>query len=343
MTGDKIDKERLNRIFQGESTNEDEQFLLGLFRDKTLTDELKCQMKRQWYEVCSQESVSEKNLDHVLYKLNYDINSTGRQTESPVWRLLKHTARIAAAIVFIISVYTAIHNRTRSYDLSKTWTEIKAPAWIQASFTLPDSSKVWLNSRSGIKYRGDYLSERSVILDGEAYFDVHSDKAHPFTVEADALYIKALGTRFNVASYDDEQNMEIVLEEGELFINDKEFNRSIHVVPEELITFNKAQGEIMAEYVQTKPYVSWKEGKLVFRNDPIDVIARRLGRWYNVDVEIKGHDFDQLRLRATFVEENLEEVLWYLGKSLPIKYKIVEGGILSSDDFTKKKLIITLL
>jgi ferric-dicitrate binding protein FerR (iron transport regulator) len=145
-----------------------------------------------------------------------------------------------------------------------------------------------------------------------------------------------------VASYDDEQNMEIVLEEGELLINDREFKRSIHVVPEELITFNKEQDEFLAEFVQTKSYVSWKEGKLVFRNDPIDVIARRLGRWYNVDVEIKGNNFDQLRLRATFVEENLEEVLWYLKKSLSIKYKIVEGGILSGDDFTKEKVILTL-
>jgi ferric-dicitrate binding protein FerR (iron transport regulator) len=343
MTGDKIDKERLNRIFKGESTNEDEQFLLELFHDKTLTDELKCQMKRQWYEVCSQESVPEKNLDHILYKLNYDINACSERDVKPVLRFIKRAAGIAAVIVFMISLCTAIYYKTRSEGFNKTWTEIKAPAWTQASFILPDSSKIWLNSRSSIKYRGDFLSERSVILDGEAYFDVQSDKTHPFTVEADNLIIKALGTRFNVASYDDERNMEIVLEEGELLINDRELKRSVKVTPDELITYYKNQDEFRAACVQTKSYVSWKEGKLVFRNDPIDVIARRLGRWYNVDVEIKGHDFDQLRLRATFVEENLEEVLWYLGRSLPIKCKTVEGGVLSGDDFTKKKVIITLL
>ena len=343
MTGSKIDKERLNRIFEGENTNEDEQFLLGIFRDKTLTDELKCQMKRQWYEVCSQESVPGKNIDSILYRLNYDINTGSGRSVRPVWRFIKRAAGIAAAIVFMISLCTAIYYKTRSEDFNKTWTEIKAPAWTQASFTLPDGSKVWLNSRSVIKYRGDFLYERHVILDGEAYFDVNSDKTHPFTVETNDLFIKAIGTRFNVASYDNERDMEIILEEGELIVTDRELKRSFKVNPDELIAYNKKNDDFLAKYVQTKSYVSWKEGKLVFRNDPIDVIARRLERWYNVDVEIKGDDFDKLRLRATFVDENLEEVLWYLGKSLPIEYKIIEGGIYSGDYFSKKKVLIALL
>lgn len=343
MAADKIDKERLNNIFEGQENVGDEQFLTGIFHDISLTEELKCQMKRQWYEVCSHDSVPEKDLDHILYKLNYDINTSGRKEVNPAWKFIRRASGIAAAIMFLLAFSAAVYYKTRSAGFINTWTEIKAPAWTQASFTLPDSSYVWLNSRSSIKYRGDFLSNRLVVLDGEAFFDVHTDKEHPFIVEADNLIIKALGTSFNVASYSDENNLEIVLEEGELLISDKKLNRSFQVVPDELITYNNQKDEFHAEYVQTKSYVSWKEGKLVFRNDPIDVIARRLGRWYNVEVEIRGHDFDQLRLRATFIEENLEEVLWYLKKSLPIKYKITEGGINSGDEYSKKKVIITLL
>jgi len=342
MTGDKIDKERLKRIFEGEKTNEDEQFLRELFRDKTLTDELKCQMKRQWYEMYSQEFVSEKNLDHILYKLNYDINTDNGRSVKPVRRLITRAAGIAAAILFMISLCTAVYYKTRSEDFNKTWTEIKAPAWTKVSFTLPDSSKVWLNSRSTIKYRGDYLSDRKVTLEGEAYFDVRSDKKHPFTVEADNLIIRALGTRFNVASYNDERNTEIVLEEGELLVNDRELKKSVKVTPDELVTYNKCQNEFLTECVRTKSYVSWKEGKLVFRNDPMDVIARRLGRWYNVDIDIKGDDFDQLRLRATFTDDNLEEVLYCLERSLSIQCKVIEGGIGPDETYSKKKVEIIL-
>ena len=63
-------------------------------------------------------------------------------------------------------------------------------------------------------------------------------------------------------------------------------------------------------------------GKLVFRNDPLDVIARRLERWYNIDVEINGNITEDLRLRATFIDEDLEEVLGLLRRSLPIEYRI---------------------
>jgi len=342
MTGDKIDKERLNRIFQGECTNEDEQYLLGLFRDKTLTDELKCQMKRQWYEVNSQEPVSVENLDHILYQLNYDINTDSGRSVKPVRKFITLAAEIAAVIFFMISLCTVIYYKTRAENFNKTWTEIKAPAWTQANFTLPDSSKVWLTSKSSIKYRGDFLSDRTVTLDGEAYFDVRSDKEHPFTVEADNLIIKALGTRFNVASYYDEKNMEIVLEDGELLINDRELKKSVKVTPDELITYDKFQDEFQTKCVRAKSYVSWKEGKLVFRNDPMDVIARRLGRWYNVDVNIKGNNYDQMRLRATFIDDNLEEVLYCLERSLSIQCKVIEGGIGTNGTYSKKKVEIIL-
>ena len=43
------------------------------------------------------------------------------------------------------------------------------------------------------------------------------------------------------------------------------------------------------EVVQPQNISAWTEGKLVFRNDPLDVIARRLERWYNIDVEINGN------------------------------------------------------
>ena len=73
------------------------------------------------------------------------------------------------------------------------------------------------------------------------------------------------------------------------------------------------------------------------------MIARRLGRWYNVDVEINGDHLENVRLRATFVDENLEEVLYFLKCSLPIDYKTMAGGLMVDDEtYTKKKIIFTM-
>jgi ferric-dicitrate binding protein FerR (iron transport regulator) len=99
---------------------------------------------------------------------------------------------------------------------------------------------------------------------------------------------------------------------------------------------------LSTEKVQSEKYLVWTEGKLVFRNDPIDVIARRIGRWYNVDVEIQGNNYTDIRLRATFVDENLEEVLYFIKRALPIDYKILTGGLLNDDDtYAKKKITFT--
>ena len=60
------------------------------------------------------------------------------------------------------------------------------------------------------------------------------------------------------------------------------------MVPDDLVTFDKTEQDFSTETVQPQKYVSWTDGKLVFRNDPLDVISRRLARWYNIDVEVNG-------------------------------------------------------
>ena len=89
-------------------------------------------------------------------------------------------------------------------------------------------------------------------------------------------------------------------------------------------------------------YIAWKDGKLIFKRDNLVQIAQRLSRWYNVDIEIEGNNFTDVRLRATFIDENLEEVLYFLKRALPIEYKIISGGIMNDDEtYTGKKILLT--
>jgi ferric-dicitrate binding protein FerR (iron transport regulator) len=111
--------------------------------------------------------------------------------------------------------------------------------------------------------------------------------------------------------------------------------------PNELITYDKALSDFSTEVVQPQKYLSWTEGKLVFRNDPLDVIARRLERWYNIDVEVNVSVTEDLRLRATFIDEGLDEVLGLLKRSLPIDYKIENGNIQTDGVYRKTKVIIS--
>ena len=101
-----------------------------------------------------------------------------------------------------------------------------------------------------------------------------------FTLWTDTneVILKVLGTRFNIASYENDNNIEVVLEEGKLIFDDKEMKKSYSMKPNDLVIYDKTLKDFSTEVVEPHKYLSWTEGKLVFRNDPLDVIARRLER-----------------------------------------------------------------
>ena len=336
-----FDKEKLNRFFNGEYSDKDTSYVDEVFCDEDKEKELKCLLLRQFDGLLAEDEVDKKDLDHILYRIHYDINN--RLSERKIWsydNIVKWTLRIAGVIILPLAILLGIQTYKGTYLKKETWVEIKAPAWTRAQFLLPDGTTGWLNSNSSVKYNGNFNADRQVTLKGEAFFDVFKDNKRPFRVNTNEVTVKVLGTRFNIASYENENNVEVVLEEGKLVFNNKEMKSSCTMNPNDLVVYNKTQKNFSTEVVHPNKYLSWTEGKLVFRNDPLDVIARRLERWYNIDVEVNGGVDKDLRLRATFIDESLEEVLDLLKRSLPIVYRIEDRNLLPNGIYPKKKVII---
>lgn len=336
MEKKRVDIERIRRYFNGDN-KADFEYIRKIFTDQEYEDELEPFLRREWYELSEEKNQPDKNLDHILFKLNYDINNM-----RPERRIYSHKAfiwfsRIAAVLILPLLIYFTTHF-TRS-TIKPVYTELHAPAWSRIQFSLPDGTKGWLNSNSSLRYESDFKNNRNVTLNGEAYFDVERDKRKPFRVIASDVQVTVLGTRFNVESLDN--SVEVTLEEGKLEYYNKDLDKTFSMLPNDCIFYDNATGLFKVDVVQTEKYVSWKDGKLVFRNDPLDIVAKRLARWYNIDVEIKGDISDQPALRATFVDENLEEVLRLLKLSLSIDYIIQKPEKLSGETYTKTKVIIT--
>jgi hypothetical protein len=347
MPGRGIDEEKIDNFFKGKHSDEDESYLYGIICDNNHEKNLKQVLSRQFDELLSGDDKDRKNLDHVLYRLHYEMNMKLAGKKGFVFdNVIKWSLRIAAILLLPVIILFAIQTKRIATiknvtNLNKeTWIEIKAPAWTRASFSLPDGTTGWLNSNSSIKYNGTFSSDRQVTLVGEALFDVQKDITRPFVVNTSEVALTVLGTRFNIASYENERHIEVVLEEGKLIFNDKAFDREYTMKPNDLVVYDKDLKIFSTEVVQPNKYLSWTEGKLVFRNDPLDVIARRMERWYNIDVEVNVRLEEDLRLRATFIDDNLEEVLELLKRSLPIDYKILNGNLKPDETHTKKKIIL---
>jgi transmembrane sensor len=338
-----FDSEKINRYFEGEYSDKDASYVDEVFRDNSKEEKLKHLLLKQFYELLSEDEEDKKNLDHILYKIHYDINT--RLSSRKAWsfdNIIKWSFRIAGVIMLPIVILIGIHMYTETKLKKETWVEIKTPAWTRAKFSLPDGTTGWLNSNSSVKYKGNFYTDRQVILTGEVFFDVFKDKKRPFIVNTREINVKVLGTKFNIASYENENNVEVILKEGELLFNDKERNKSYTMKPNDMVVYDKTVRDFSINVVPSQKYMSWTEGKLEFRNDPLDVIARRLERWYNVDVEINGSISQDQRLRATFIDESLEVVLNLLSRTLPINYRIENGNLKPDETYAKKKVIITL-
>lgn len=337
-----FESDKIDRYFKGLHSDKDAAYVDEVFCSNDKEKELKHLLGKQWHDLLQDNEGSDKNLDNILYRIHYEINANSLKSKKllSLENLVKWFSRVAAILILPLAIFTGIHLYKTLDKGNIAWVEIKAPAGTRAQFSLPDGTTGWLNSNSSLKYNGNFVSKRQVILTGEAFFDVFKDKKNPFIVNTNEVAVKVLGTRFNIASYEDENNVEVVLEEGKLLFIDKGINKSYKMNPDDIVVYDKISKNFSIAKVESKKYSSWTEGKIVFRNDPLDVIARKLERWYNVEIEIMSTNDNEPRLRATFIDESLEDVLSLLNRSLAIDYRIETRSLEPDETYAKKKVII---
>ena len=82
MAKDSLDIERLNRFFKGDFSEGDREYLRKIFCDESNEEELEHLVKKQWYELLKENSSEQKNLDHVLYKIHYELNTKQLKQEN---------------------------------------------------------------------------------------------------------------------------------------------------------------------------------------------------------------------------------------------------------------------
>ena len=201
--------------------------------------------------------------------------------------------------------------------------EVYVPSAKQSQLTLPDGTKVWVNCDTKIKYSNRFNSnERNIYLNGEAYFEVSGNEDLPFRVFANGVEIKVLGTKFNVKGYADENRVETILVEGKVELNrigDKS-GRSIELQPGDKATLNLTTSKVAVSREDVFDDIAWKDGKMIFRNLPLEEVCKILSRRYNVEIILSDDAGRLLHHPFTFtiVNETLPLVLDYLCQAAPL-------------------------
>lgn len=234
-------------------------------------------------------------------------------------------SRAAAVLVLPLIMSTAtlyyMYTHDRSHPSATAMVEVTAPAGTTARVMLPDSSEVWLNSDSRLTYPQTFdRRERTVNLKGEAFFSVSSDRQHPFNVYLDGgLRVMAHGTRFNVCSYDDSDNVEMTLERGAIDVM-HDGNTLERLKPNEQVVYDRRNHSWTLNRVDVEEYGSWKTGRLVFRNMPLGKVFEQVGRRYNTQIVLHDSSLMRRKIRATFASESLEQILADIRLVTPIRW-----------------------
>lgn len=224
------------------------------------------------------------------------------------------------------------------------YAEVTAATGSVIRYELPDHSVVWLNSGSTLRYPTVFSKgNRNVELNGEAYFEVQADQERPFYVNtASGLSVYVYGTKFNVSAYEDDSYIETVLEKGKVNVISPDRETVTQMVPGERLLYDKQEQKLLKSEVDVYEKVAWKEGKLIFRNAPLDEIFKRLARHFNVEIQFSNPSGKEYKYRATFRNETLPQILDYLAKSAVLKWRTEESVQQADDTFTKKKIIVDL-
>lgn len=207
--------------------------------------------------------------------------------------------------------------------------QLIVPKGKRSSLTLSDGTRLFLNSGSQAIYPVAFSKKiREIYIKGEAYLEVAHNAACPFIVKTDHLDVKVLGTEFNVKSYPDETNSCIVLVKGSV----QAISRSGKIVMKEneMLTLSGQIGETSVKKVDVLEYVSWKDGWMVCANERMESIAKKLSRYYDLNIEFSDPKVKDITLtgKLDLKEEygDVFDVIKFISP-IPIDYKIVDGSI----------------
>ena len=182
---------------------------------------------------------------------------------------------------------------------------LQVPRGGEYALVLADGTRVWLNAETELSYPSYFSGkDRRVKLKGEAYFEVTADTSMPFIVETKHLQINVLGTSFNISAYPDESH-HATLAKGKIKAIYEEKQVILSPGEQALLT----DSGMIVHAVDIATYTSWKERRFVFKNKPLQEVARDLERWYNVRLTIR-QDAQPIRLTANLPKyENIEKIL----------------------------------
>lgn len=315
-----------------------------------LTTPEECNEVEQWIDQ-SEENLRLAKQVYLIHRTTSDmeilqeidtekaLKKVTRSFKPLLWKVWLHRIEKVAAILFLplLCAYL-VQMFGKSDENIQEMLEVRTKAGHITRITLPDSTVVFLNSRSTLCYPHKFRDgNREVTLKGEGYFEVTHNESSPFIVNlSQGLQIEVLGTTFNIEAYEDQPFASTTLVEGHVnFLYNKEGGKKVlSMAPDHKVLFDKNKENVSYYQVDSRTETAWKDGKIIFNNTPILEAIHQLEKSFNVSIGLRNENLKEYSFTGTFDEQALEPIL----ESFKIASKIHWREI-GTDTLTHKKQI----
>lgn len=316
-----MDDELLIAYFKGEVSDEEAQQI-------TEWIEAKIEHQRYYQQLCR------------LFEVSYWIEDIPEQTEVAFPKKTKALPwkhyvisfmKVAAIFVLGFALHFFLNwQKTTHHELQH---QIHVPTGQHVEIMLTDGSKVWLNSGSTLTFPSKFNGKKRMVeLDGEGFFEVKSDKEHPFIVSTSKYQVKAVGTSFNIYDYQDSPQFEAALLNGKVEVTTNAKKSSVVILtPNQRAAL--CQGVLKVKPIENANNYLWRKGILYF-NEPLLEVFDKLQEYYDIEFQIRNSSLTRKSPYCTGkfrAKDGLEHIIRVLKETNHFDYQI---------DYESKKIII---
>lgn len=291
----------IEKYLNGTATREEREILLDWYR-------------READQPAIWEASSAEDITRLKTRMLGQLKQHVRKTRSSVhvlqrWRLAAAVLVLAAGGLVMSRIFLPGSRNIPEKALLTGKGERK-------KIRLPDSTLVWLAPCSELKYPEQFEGDQRIVqLSGEAFFEVSADAQHPFIIHTQSLTTKVLGTAFNIHAYPEDSLITVTLLNGSVMLNEKQ-----RLMPMQKGFFGKNSGTL--SYVDDPDaalMLQRREGEMEYNNVKLGVIAKDLGRLFNVTITVEEDAKDCLFYGRIKANEDIEEFLTKLSRVVGVK------------------------
>jgi transmembrane sensor len=263
----------------------------------------------------------EPNLEHAKTKIDKTLSDKGLLKPN---RFFYHSLIWKVAAIFIFGCFSWWMVSKKVITSKLLYTEIYTSDTSHSVITLPDGSKVWLNSNSTIRYPKKNISKRKLYLSGEGYFEIAHNAKHPFVVYACNTTTQVLGTKFNLKAYSADSNVAVTLTEGKIAFGAKSTGEII-LNPGQQGIYNLKNDILNKKQNDNPNFMAWKTLEFQFDKQHLETVFQVLSEVYHFKYEFREPLLKKRLLTTSFRNRPLNEIIQTLSYAAEIKIESKNG------------------